>query len=86
MSYTMQDWLRDSRLSAAAQSELIEQAIEDGRAIVRISDLDALVRFAETRGSGDPYDDDNWGRGEVNDAALMAISNWRKERRDWTDE
>ena len=83
MSYTMLDWLRDSRLPAEAQDQLVDQMREDGRAIVRLSDMDALVAFAEHHDVGDPDDNDNWGRGERNDDALMAIANWRKECRDW---
>jgi hypothetical protein len=83
MSYTMLDWLRDNLIEDDDAASFAERMRDDRRAIVRMTDMDALVKFAEVHGVGDPNDNDNWGRGDANDDALGAIANWRRERRDW---
>ena len=93
MSYTMLDWLNDlaaadedaARLNRPHRScvrIIAEAAREDRRMIVRISDMEALVRFAEATGL-DHRNDDQWLGDEAPDDVLMALANWDRERRDW---
>jgi hypothetical protein len=75
----MRDWLGDNFANQPVRDELVESMIEDGRAIVRLPDMDALVEFAATHFNVD--DEAAW---EAEDTSVLgAISNWRKERRDW---
>ena len=92
MSYTMLDWFGDlaanddvpqpNRPHHTCYRIIVDAMREDRRMIVRISDMEALVRFAEATGL-DHRNDDQWLGEDAPDDVLMALANWAKERRDW---
>lgn len=92
MSYTMLDWLYDQcRDDQIPHTNCVKGLIvclrEDDRAVVRRGDMESLARFAASKGL-DPADNAQWiaadeANDEVTGDALMALSNWRKEHKDW---
>lgn len=82
MSYTMTDWVFDNFERGQAK-EILERLVDDHKAIVRFGDMESLARFARAQGL-DPEDNAQWDTDdELRGDALMALSNWAKERRDW---
>lgn len=78
----MRDWLGDNFANEHVRRELTDRMVEEGRAIVRLTDMDALVAFAAEYFDVD--DEELWRADDVNIDVMLAISHWRKERRDWT--
>ena len=91
MSYTERDWLGEQvreggPFDREAETDLLVWMEEDRKAVVSVSDMDALVGFvadsfslvskAERDRFIDQFDDGN-------DDVRIAFGHWMKNRRDW---
>ena len=82
MSYTTRDYLHD--MHPPVPQAQVDEMIGRGLCVVRRADLEALIAFAEAHGL-DTEVESQWDDDDRSDA-LLAMANWRKDRRDWEPE